>query len=116
MAAVFSRPRGIHSLLFYVMTDSTSFKFRYKLPSINSYWATQSFGIEPYFTRKDGRQIKAGKSIIRCRIHNSITKSCGWAQEAADRLIELLNAGHVYRGPKNLSFDKPIDVEGYFHD
>ena len=99
------------------MSDTTPvIKYRYKLPGPNYTMATQSFGIEPYYTRgQDGRQIKAGKSIIRCKFFNN-TISCGWAKEAADLIVDLLNSGHIYSGPKILTFNKPIDVRGYFND
>lgn len=88
-------------------------KYRYKLPETIDYCATQSFGIEPYYDR-DGKQIKVGKSIIRCQINNHNTKSCDWAKEAADHIVDLLNSGHKYCGPKTLNFDRPISVRGYF--
>ena len=99
------------------MTDTTSIKYRYKLPSKLNHMVTRSFGIEPYVTRgRDGRQVKAGKSIVRCLVYSYLPKAWDYAKEAADHLVDLLNAGRIYKGPKTISFRIPVDVEGYFDD
>ena len=98
--------------------------YRYKLPSLfGRSWDTTSFGIEPYYIRADGRQVKAGKAIIRCVIYNCITdssiewdSSTEWATKAANEIVESLNSGQKWCGPKTLHFDKPRSVSGFIHD
>lgn len=92
-------------------------KYRFKLPTLSSLYQTQSFGIEPYYVRKrDDRVVKAGKAIIRCVIYNARPSSFLWASEAAARIVQLLNEGREYKGPKVLLFARPHSVEGYFND
>ena len=61
--------------------------------------------------------VKVGKAIIRCVIFNEMKDSREWAESAATRIIELLNQGREYKGPKVLHFDLPRNfVEDYFND
>ena len=101
------------------MTDTTPtspMKYRYRLPAQMDHFTTQSFGIEPYYFNIWGRKVKAGKAIIRCVIYNGLRSSRQRAEEAATRIVELLNEGREYKGPKVLHFDQPRFVEGYFND
>lgn len=80
-------------------------KYRFKMPEEYSGTSTSSFGIEPYYVRqKDGREVKAGKAIIRCVIYNNVKSSRDQALKAATRICELLNGGRQYWGPKFLHF------------
>ena len=92
-------------------------QYRFKLPTLNTFCSTQSFGIEPYYVReKDGRKVKAGQAIIRCVIYNELRSSREWAYDAALYIVVLLNEGREYKGPKVLHFDQPRSVDGYFND
>ena len=91
-------------------------QFRYKLPIPYPYWATQSFGIEPYNV-ETGRKV--AKAIVRLVMHTHVPGSDTEAMAVADRITELLNAGGTYAGPKTLRLDwqhrhTPESVEGYF--
>jgi hypothetical protein len=91
-------------------------QYRYKLPIRETYWATQSFGIEPYNV-ETGR--KAAKAIVRLVMHTHVPGSDTEAMAVADKITERLNAGGTYGGPKTLHFDgnrknTPQSVEGYF--
>ena len=100
------------------MSDSSIF-YRYKLPDISGISCdTRSFGIEPYYIRaKDGKLVKAGKAIIRCVIYAYIAdSSVEWATKAANEIVEFLNSGRKWYGPKILHFDKPRSVSGFFDD
>lgn len=95
-----------------------SIRFRYKIPTPYSCVRaeTRSFGIEPFNTETN---CKAGKAVVRFVMHSHATSAEVDAKAVADRIVELLNAGCIYMGPKALHFDwqrkhTPQSVEGYF--
>jgi hypothetical protein len=102
--------------LLILTLNPMTIQYRYKLPFRNIYWATLSFGIEPYNV-ETGR--KAGKAIVRLVMHTHVPGSDTEAMAVADKITERLNAGGTYGGPKTLRFDQnrkntPQSVEGYF--
>ena len=93
-------------------------QFRYKLPTPYSCVRaeTRSFGIEPFNTET---KRKVAKAIVRLVMHIHTINAEADAAAVADRIVELLNAGCIYMGPKALHFDwqrkhTPQSVEGYF--
>lgn len=89
-------------------------KYRFKAPPyVTPYVRTRSLGIEPCRVR-DGREVKAGAAIIRLKFYNEATRN--WAIEAAEIIVQHLNDGHLWAGPKCINVTRPIAVKSYFHD
>ena len=93
-------------------------QYRYQMPPVLFNCETRSFGIEPYRLRGN-RQVKAGKAIVRLVIYRHVTDSDSDAEAVAERIVQLLNNGREYMGPKTLHFDwnrrhTSASVEGYF--
>lgn len=91
--------------------------YDYKIPEARPFLATYSFGIAPY-RQRGNRKVKAAKAVIRIVIHNDGGKgNRSHADAMAHELTKLLNAGLIYKGPKQLSFMKstePFSVDALF--
>jgi hypothetical protein len=85
-------------------------------PEYGKVWESYSFGIEPFKLNAKGKQVKAGKAIVRLVVHCGVTDARQEAIAAAQTITDLLNSGHEYLGPKTLHYDwsrNHINPAGY---